>query len=143
MKRKGEPLNSDDTTNLTESTTIVPRTNTTTNESICPLSQSSDSHKTNGKLLNNVNSCEKSCLKSCSSKHSSSIGKWTENEKKTHYILIKATGRKFLISICYANINQKKKTISKKELETHLIIFTKFFQVRNWLDMIALKIWNI
>lgn len=78
MKRKGEPLDSNDadTTNTNEPITST----TSANESVCrhqqqQQQQSNDLHQINGKLLNNLSISEVHCPKSSSNSNLSSKGK--------------------------------------------------------------------
>lgn len=87
VKRKGEPLNDDESTNpgdISTTTTTMSHATTSTNDSICPYQQqkSNDSHKTNGKLLSNLTECENCCTKSSSNTNLCSKGK--SNEASEH-----------------------------------------------------------
>ncbi|XP_031631652.1 guanylate cyclase soluble subunit beta-1 isoform X2 [Contarinia nasturtii] len=82
VKRKGEPLNDDESTNFAEvsttTTTLHATTSTNDNTAVCPhqhqQQKSNDSHKTNGKLLNNLATCESCCTKSSSNTNLSCKG---------------------------------------------------------------------
>lgn len=103
VKRKGDPLNDDESTNPIEVCSMAATTPTSkattslSNPMVCPHQQqeeqqqqqrSNNSYKSNGKLLNNISACDNCCTKSSSNSNLSCKGKFesmdifSKNKKK-------------------------------------------------------------